>query len=613
MMARHQTWRAITWRVATIVAAVGCCANIASAQTTLLQFSTVTATGSEASLASTTTAPGVLSGTLTRSSGLTPVATAGVLSSSGWISANDATTTFGTGRYYTFTVAPAANYRLGFTSITGSTRASSTGPNNAQWASSLDGFAAGLGTAVTPSTSGNTLVSGSLSTAGITSPTEFRLVGWRSTTGGQTGGTLRMVTPTISGSATLRAAATLTWDGGRGNGTWDSYNGYAAEQSNWDLNNLPSGSLVDSLTFAGATQTTTSNNVSGLTVGTIRFAVAAAAFVNSGSTITLNGDIINSSSNTQTILHAIALSTGSHAIDTSAGNVVIGGEVSGAGGSLTKTGPGTLTLTASTSFTGGLEVAAGRLDIAPGGSLAGGVTIAGILGGGGVIGGTIGGSGGVAPGASPGILTAAAVDPSGGIDHEFELTALGPNYTTTGSGALNDVLRLTAATPFTAPLSAAAGNAVNVYFNLASGSLSAGQTFVGGFFSDNAPSVSGLLTDVANAQFNYFVASVGGGTVHEGVEYRTLASWNAVTAQNLNVVVGGTAVANAAFPAGPATGYATTFAVVPEPSTLGLAGLCPVLAGWLAWRGRRPRGRPVVARLDGPASRPGRPPSTTIT
>lgn len=122
-------------------------------------------------------------------------------------------------------------------------------------------------------------------------------------------------TTTLLGSAALRSAATLTWDGRQGNGNWDSYNGYAANQSNWNLNNIPATGLVDTLTFAGSTQTSSTNNISGLTTGSIVFAAGASGFTNSGNSLTLTVGVSNSSSNLQTISHALVLASGTRGFD----------------------------------------------------------------------------------------------------------------------------------------------------------------------------------------------------------------------------------------------------------------------------------------------------------
>lgn len=355
----------------------------ASAQTTLLQFTTTGLTGTESSLTSTTNGTGILTGTLSRGAGITATAGSNYLTANGWIPSGGATTTFSSAlsgnRFFTFKAAPVANYALSFTSVSGTALASSSGPDAAGWAYSLDDFASAISGTVTAFTSAKAVAASSLTNTGITAATEFRFVEWRTAVSGATGGTGRIGTPTLSGSATLRSAGTLTWDGGQGNGNWGAYNGYAANQSNWNLNNIPASTLADSLTFAGSTQTTSTNTISGLTVGSITFASGAGAFTNSGSSVALNGDITNSSSNLQTISHAIALSNGTHSIDASGGDVAISGPVTGVGGNITKAGAATLSLTNAGNSFSTLTVNAGTV------SIGGNTEITGLAGSGGAL------------------------------------------------------------------------------------------------------------------------------------------------------------------------------------------------------------------------------------
>jgi autotransporter-associated beta strand protein len=289
------------------------------------------------------------------------------------------------------------------------------------------------------------------------------------------------------------------------------------------------------------------------------------------------------------------------------GTATFSGAISGAAGSVAKTGLGTVLLGGTSSYGGATTVSQGILTVLDGGQLAGTslvtvaagarlralgeigtsgssttVTVNGVLSGDGRLFGTVGGLGSVDPGSSPGILTFDAVDPTAGLDHNFEFTALEPVYTTSGTGALNDLVHLTGASPFVAALSGTAGNAVNVYFN--AGSFIEGTTYVGGFFVDSAASLSAFLADVSGAQFNFFIADAVGGTTYEGVNYLSLSSWNAANSQNLRIEVSGLFVSAAAFETGVADGYVTTFAVVPEPSTFALAGIGLVAAAWAARR-----------------------------
>jgi len=206
------------------------------------------------------------------------------------------------------------------------------------------------------------------------------------------------------------------------------------------------------------------------------------------------------------------------------------------------------------------------------------VAAAARLGGSGTIAAALSGAGLVSPGNSPGILTAAQVDPTGGLDYAFEFTAPGSPTYGNAAASVNDVLRLTdATTPFVASLSA--GNVIDVYFNLAT--LTGGDTFKGGFYTDLAGDFSGSIADAAYA---YWVTGNGSGTdtTFNGQGYYSLASFDA----GLSVTV--STVAEAAdFGGGTVNGQVTQFVVVPEPGTLALAGLAAVTAVGLVARRRR--------------------------
>jgi hypothetical protein len=137
----------------------------------------------------------------------------------------------------------------------------------------------------------------------------------------------------------------------------------------------------------------------------------------------------------------------------------------------------------------------GSIASSSGATVAGGAT----LGGSGFVP-VIRGAGRGSPGDSPGILTAPSVDPAGGLDFALEFTAGSPDYGN-AAASINDVLRLTDADPFIDSLGAA--NNVSLYFNV--DTLSTGETFKGGFFTDDKD------------QLNLFLAQAklegsGGGT-----------------------------------------------------------------------------------------------------
>jgi autotransporter-associated beta strand protein len=132
--------------------------------------------------------------------------------------------------------------------------------------------------------------------------------------------------------------AASTWIGEGVNNDWST-------SGNW--NTLPA--FPTSLTFAGSTRLTNTNDNSGITVDGITFAAAAGDFVIEGNAIMLNGNIGFNGNPvapiTQTINFNMAWSA-SQAIATPAnGNLIFGGDItSSTDTSLVKTDVGTLTL-----------------------------------------------------------------------------------------------------------------------------------------------------------------------------------------------------------------------------------------------------------------------------
>lgn len=225
----------------------------------------------------------------------------------------------------------------------------------------------------------------------------------------------------------------------------------------------------------------------------------------------------------------------------------------------------------------------GTATVATSGSVAGGVSIAstGLLGGSGIVG-AISGAGLVGPGNSPGILTSTgSLDPAGGIDFSFEFTGTAPTWSDATASA-NDVLHLTAATPMTAALSGSNGNVINVYLN--AGSLTAGNTFLGGIFIDQASGDLNLNPLVAGAAFEYFVAG-GSDVTYNGVGYSTLANYMTANPGVTGITASTATVASADFGTGTVTsGQTMQFAIVPEPGAMVLVATGVLAAGWTAVR-----------------------------
>lgn len=149
-------------------------------------------TGDEASVASASSASGVTTAPITRSSTLLPATGSSSINSKGWSmsSTNDGTT------YYTFRLTPSAGCALRITNVALTARASATGASKGAVGTSVDAF---TGVAFGPIPLTDTMFNVALSASGTTGGAiEVRVFGWGATS---TGGTMRLTsTLTVTGS-----------------------------------------------------------------------------------------------------------------------------------------------------------------------------------------------------------------------------------------------------------------------------------------------------------------------------------------------------------------------------------------------------------------------------
>ena len=164
---------------------------------------------------------------------------------------------------------------------------------------------------------------------------------------------------------TTSEPTTLTWNGGGGNNNFST-------AANWSPAFAPNGNKT--VVFAGTTRLTPNNDTSaGTTYSGVTFAASAGTFVVGGAKITLAGAAVNQSPLLQTLALPVDLAAGGATFNAAAGHISVTGAIGGAG-SLTKTGPMTLTLAAAASHSGNTIVSEGKLIAAAGLSASGGAS-----------------------------------------------------------------------------------------------------------------------------------------------------------------------------------------------------------------------------------------------
>ena len=265
-----------------------------------------------------------------------------------------------------------------------------------------------------------------------------------------------------------------------------------------------------------------------------------------------------SGDSTGTVKNSVASTTSTLTINSASGTATYAGVIAGSNGgtqgnvTVVKTGAGTQTLSGSSSYTGSTTINSGELVVNGSIAASSGVVVSGsaTLSGHGAVS-KISGSGLIAPGNSPGILTATQVDPSGGLDFNFQFTQQGAPTYSNASASGNDVLHITGTTPFTMALTT--GNTITLDFSGAT--LAPGQIYYGGFFTNSAVANS----FVNGATFSY--VGLGGLSIqYDGF----------VNVLNSNF-------ADGLIASGYVMEFEITSVVVPEPST------CVLLALGGAW------------------------------
>lgn len=177
-----------------------------------------------------------------------------------------------------------------------------------------------------------------------------------------------------------RRAAGFTWNT---NGTATDWN----TASDWTSGTVPasgSGLVFGADSSAGTLASNVLNNdILSLSTSGITFTSAAPAYAISGSSLTLTGNLTNSSTNLQTINLPLSLTTTATVTTTSGGgNFTLAGNIGGVGGGITTAGAGMLILGGTDSYTGLTTAAANTtVQLGAGGSINSGNALTTIAGG----------------------------------------------------------------------------------------------------------------------------------------------------------------------------------------------------------------------------------------
>jgi len=276
------------------------------------------------------------------------------------------------------------------------------------------------------------------------------------------------------GELSPTAHAANTWDGGAGDGNWNS-------ALNWDNDAVPTSPT--NLTFIGNAQTTTTNNISaGYTATAITFSNngtnATSGFTLAGLNIAVGGDIVTAASSTS-ITDTITLDllwAGNRGVNAGTNhNVIISGAISQSSGTrtFTKAGTGEVILqNAGNSYLGQTIINAGTLTVNVAGGIASGGTSS-ALGAGVGTNSLIRFSGG----------TLNVTLGAGGTDRQVWI---GPTNTANASGATINNNSANGSTPLVFS---------NAAFNASPGSITASRTLALGGTNSDANQISGVISN----------------------------------------------------------------------------------------------------------------------
>jgi autotransporter-associated beta strand protein len=366
------------------------------------------------------------------------------------------------------------------------------------------------------------------------------------------------------------------WQGGSGSPAQQTH---LSRGANWSGASVPTDRYVrfdgDDTSFRSIT-VNAATNLRGLAFTSTNSGTLGFTFSGTNTLTVGRGGIVNYDTARQTFTAPLSLGAPQY-WDVGPGGVTIA-DVATNGSLLEIAGSGTARIAGTVSGSGGLALSGHRLELAGSsthtgttwvhaGTLALSGTLAAtpgvVLGTTGTLAGTgrittgpISGAGLVSPGASPGILTAPSVDPSGGLDFAFEFTTFGAPTWGDALASGNDVLRLTGSTPFLGTLTAS--NTIDVLLGFSS-PLFAGALFQGGFFTD---ADADFMAALDNATFAYWLADPGGVFTFNGITYSPYAGPLTFTRSTVPLT--------AAFAGGSEPGFVLQFVAVPEPATMAL-------------------------------------------